>query len=102
MKNDQIKKILRCLIQAKSPTPLGYILLHTGIKEPLRTLEKMEEKGLVNRSPCLSWSSCMEPTFEIVVPAKKELANAVSTHKPEPLTDSPIEESRKIILIKEV
>jgi hypothetical protein len=77
MENDQIKKILSALAQAKGPAPLGYISLHTGIKDPLQTLEKMERRGLVNQSPCPSWSSCMEPTFEIVLPAKEESANAV-------------------------
>jgi len=72
MENDQTKKILSALAQAEGPAPLGYISIHTGIKEPLKTLEKMEERGLVRRRPCLSWSSCMEPTFEIVLPKESK------------------------------
>lgn len=78
MESDQIKKILSVLAQAKDSAPLGYVSLHTGIKEPLNTLEEMEERGLVHRSPCPSWSSCMEPTFEIVFPAMGKSTNAVS------------------------
>jgi hypothetical protein len=81
MENDQLKKILSALAQARGPAPLGYVSLHTGIKDPLTTLEKMEERGLVKRSPCSSWSSCSDPSFEIMPPVKeKQRALALTTN----------------------
>ena len=77
MKNDQIKRVLSALVQAKSPAPLGYLSLHAGIKEPLEILRKMETMGLVCQSPSCSWSCCIDPMFEIVLPAKEEPANTV-------------------------
>jgi len=71
--NKQIKKILIVLARANSPAPLGYISLHTGIKEPLKILRKMEEAGLVHQSPSSSWSCCMGPMFEITSVARNEL-----------------------------
>ena len=71
MENEQIKKILSAIAQAKGPAPLGYVSLHTGIKEPLEILRKMEEMGLVCKCPSSSWSCCMDPMFEILIPAKK-------------------------------
>lgn len=67
------RKILMTLALAKSPAPLGYISLHTKIKEPLEILEKMEENGLVRRSPSLSWSCCTDPLFEITTTTRKKL-----------------------------
>jgi hypothetical protein len=61
--SEQIKKILLILDRAKTPVPLGYISLHTGIEEPLEILEKMRENNLVNISPpsCCpaAWVLCM-------------------------------------------
>lgn len=73
MENEQIKKILLILDRAKTPVPLGYILLHTGIKEPLEILEKMRENNLVHRSSPSSWSCCMDPMYEITPKAQREL-----------------------------
>ncbi|MEM2873579.1 MAG: hypothetical protein QXD82_05360 [Nitrososphaerales archaeon] len=69
----QTKKILRVLDRAKTPVPLGYISLHTGIEEPLEILEKMRKNGLVKKSPSSSWSCCMDPMYEIVPKVKKGL-----------------------------
>lgn len=76
MENEQIKKILLVLDRAKSPAPLDYISFHTGIKEPLKILEKMEkEKGLVRRSPHSYWSCSMDPMYEILPKTRKELCS---------------------------
>lgn len=73
--NEQIRKILITLAIAKSPVPLEYIFLHTGIKEPLKILRKMEKMGLVRQTPSLSWSCCLDPMHEITPKTKKELLN---------------------------
>jgi hypothetical protein len=73
IENEQIKKILITLALAKSPVPLEYISLHTGIKEPLKILKKMEEKGLIRQAPPLGWSCCLDPMHEITPKTKKEL-----------------------------
>jgi hypothetical protein len=75
MESEQIKKILITLAIAKSPVPLEYISLHTGIKEPLKILKKMEERGLVRKTPSLGWSCCLDPMHEITPKTKKELLN---------------------------
>ncbi|MCP8313043.1 MAG: hypothetical protein H3Z53_01540 [archaeon] len=76
IENGQIKKILLILDRAKSPAPLDYISFHTGIKEPLEILEKMEEeKGLVRRSLPSCWSCSMDPMYEITPKTKKELCS---------------------------
>ncbi len=72
--NTEFKKILTVLAFAKSPAPLGYISLHTGIKEPLKILEKLEEEGLVRRSPSSTWSCSRDPNFEIACAAQKQLS----------------------------
>ena len=76
MENDHIKKILNALGQAKSLAPLGYISLHTGIKEPLKTL-KMGDRGLVSKKTMFKLASRMEPTLELLLSAKEESVNAV-------------------------
>ena len=68
---ETVERILLVLARANSPVPLGYISLHTGIKEPVRILRKMEERCLVRRSPSSQglvppWSCSMDPMFEIV------------------------------------
>jgi len=73
IESEQIKKILLVLGMAKTPVPLGYISLHTRIKEPLEILEKMRENGLIHRSPPSCWSCCMEPMYETAPKAQKEL-----------------------------
>jgi hypothetical protein len=73
--SEQIKKILLILDKAKTPVPLGYISLHTGIEEPLEILEKMRENNLVNISPPSCWSCCMGPMYEITPKAQRELYN---------------------------
>ena len=67
---EKVERILLVLERAKSPVPLGYISLHTGIKEPLGILRKMEESCLVRRSPSSqglvpTWSCSRDPMFEI-------------------------------------
>jgi len=61
----QIDKILLALIKARGPAPLDYISLHSGIKEPLKLLVKMEKMSLVHRVPSSTWSCCMDPMYEI-------------------------------------
>jgi len=73
IESEQAKKILLVLDRSKSPVPLGYISLHTGIEELLEILEKMREKGLVYRSPPSCWSCCMDPMYEIAPKTQKEL-----------------------------
>ena len=68
--SEEVERILLVLAKANSPAPLGYISLHTGIKEPLGILRKMEKGGLIRRSPCSQglvplWSCCTDPLFEI-------------------------------------
>jgi hypothetical protein len=67
---EKVERILLVLTKANSPVPLGYISLHTGIKEPLGILRKMEERCLVRRSHSSQglvppWSCSMDPMFEI-------------------------------------
>ncbi len=73
IESELVKRILLVLDRAKSPVPVGYISLHTGIEEPLEILEKMRENGLVYRSPPSCWSCCMDPMYEITPKTKKEL-----------------------------
>lgn len=40
----ETKKVLIALALAKTPAPLGYIAFHTGIKEPLPPVLRLEEK----------------------------------------------------------
>jgi hypothetical protein len=68
--SEEVERILLVLARANSPVPLGYISLHTGIKEPVGILRKMEERCLVRRSPSSQglvppWSCCTDPLFEI-------------------------------------
>ena len=68
--SEEVERILIVLARANSPAPLGYISLHAGIKEPLGILRRMEERGLIRRSPCSQglvplWSCCIDPLFEI-------------------------------------
>ena len=71
--DDQGKKILLILTLAKSPAPLNYVSLHTGIKEPIKILEKMEKVGLVRRFMSSCWSCNASPMFEITPKAREEL-----------------------------
>ena len=71
--DDQGKKILLILALAKSAVPLNYVSSHTGIKEPLKILEKMEKVGLVHRFSSSSWSCNMGPMFEITPKTREEL-----------------------------
>jgi hypothetical protein len=68
--SEEVERILLVLARANSPVPLGYISLHTGIKEPLPILRKMEAGNLVRRSPSSQglvppWSCSTDPMFEI-------------------------------------
>ena len=68
--DEQVKRILLVLIRANGPAPLGYISLHTGIRDPFEVLGKMEERGLVRRSApshgfASIWSCSMEPMYEV-------------------------------------
>ena len=69
--SEKRKKILQVLARADSPVPIGYISLHTGIREPLEILEKMREESLVFLSLTSTWSCSIEPCYEIT-PATKE------------------------------
>ena len=73
--DDEDKRILLILALAKSAVPLNYVSNHTGIKEPLKILEKMEKVGLVRRFSPSSWSSNVYPMFEITPRAREELFN---------------------------
>jgi hypothetical protein len=78
LEDKKIKKILLVLALAKSPAPLDYISLHTGIEEPYEILERMEEGGLVRRSPPMRWSCSMVPMYEITPATQKELPHMLS------------------------
>jgi hypothetical protein len=71
--NEQTKRILLILALAKCAVPLNYISLHTGIKDPLKILEGMEKKELIQRFSFSGWSSSFGPMFEITPKARKEL-----------------------------
>ena len=62
--NEVIKRILSLLDTAKSPVPLGYISLHTKIKDPNKILRSMEDNGLVRRCKIPKWSYSLYPLFE--------------------------------------
>jgi len=73
IEKSQMRKILLVMFLAKSPIPLGFISLHTGIKEPLKISDKMERMGLIKRSPCSSWSASVAPLFCLTSSAQKNL-----------------------------
>lgn len=73
--DEEDKRILLIMAFAKSAVPLNYVSNHTGIKEPLKILEKMEKVGLVRRFSPLSWSSNICPMFEITPRTREELFN---------------------------
>ena len=73
--NDQDRRALFILALAKSAVPLNYISCHTGIKEPLKILERMEKAGLVRRFSSSSWSCSAGPMFEITPKTREELFN---------------------------
>ncbi|MGQ9781967.1 MAG: hypothetical protein ACUVQ8_06945 [Nitrososphaeria archaeon] len=71
--DDEDKKILLALAFAKGAAPLKYISAYTGIKEPIKILEKMEKVGLVRRSRSSDWSHSVNFMFEITPQARKQL-----------------------------
>jgi hypothetical protein len=73
--DDEDKRILLIMALAKSAVPLNYVSNHTGIKEPLKNLEKMEKVGLVRRFSPSNWSSNVCPMFEITPRTREELFN---------------------------
>jgi hypothetical protein len=71
--DDEDKKILLALAFAKGAAPPEYISFHTGIKDPIKILKKMEKVGLVHRSKSSGWSHSMSLMFEITPQARREL-----------------------------
>ncbi len=76
--SEKIKKILIVLARANSPVPLAYISLHTGIIKPLTTLRRMEKTGIVSQSPVSTWSSSIDPTFELMSATQKGLLDVIN------------------------
>ncbi len=65
--------ILRTLNMGGGCCPLGYIVIHTNIVEPLPFLESLEEEGYVRRINGDGWSPTSSPKFEITEKAHKKL-----------------------------
>lgn len=70
MDMSKVKKVVKVLKEAKSPAPPGYIARRTGLDDPLKLLEEMEEMGLVRRVELLNWSPSLYPMFEVVPKAE--------------------------------
>jgi len=70
-------KMLRALELAKGPAPLGYIARHSGINDPYDCLCKLEEYGLVCRSPQGDYSLSRMPLFELTGKAKNLLQQSI-------------------------
>lgn len=68
------------LAVANSPAPIDYISLHTGINDPLNTLQQMEERGFIRRTPASSWSCYVDPLFELTPATKKKLLTYSVSH----------------------
>jgi hypothetical protein len=77
------EKILLALALAKSPAPLDYIALHTGIEDPLNLLKQMEDRGLVRQTPPSRWSCCGDPLFELTPATKKKWLTYIVAHSSE-------------------
>ena len=65
--------ILRALSMGGGYCPLGYIVIHTNIVDPLPFLGSLEKEGYVRRIDDDSWSPVNSPRFEITEKAHKKL-----------------------------
>ena len=65
--------ILRALNMGGGCCPLGYIVIHTNIVEPLPFLESLEEEGYVRRINGDGWSPTSSPGFGVAGGAHKKL-----------------------------
>jgi hypothetical protein len=71
--NEKIMRILFVLDKASGPAPLGYISLHTGVKEPLEIIEEMSALGFVYRCLPSIWSGCRDPMYELAPKGRERL-----------------------------
>ena len=69
----RMASILRALNMGSGCCPLGYIVIHTNIVEPLPFLESLEKEGYVRRINDDGWSPASSPKFEITEKARKKL-----------------------------
>ena len=63
-KNEKIK-ILFTLDKTHNTAPLGYISIHSGIRDPRLFLQELEENGLVISNQLSNWSTTLSPQFEL-------------------------------------
>ena len=69
----RMASILRALSMGSGCCPLGYIVIHTNIVEPLPFLESLEKEDYVRRIDNDGWSPTSSPKFEITEKARQKL-----------------------------
>lgn len=69
-KNERTK-ILFALDKTQSTAPLGYISVHSGIKDPCELLKQLEKNGLVISTQLSNWSASLSPQFELTNRARE-------------------------------
>ena len=63
-KNERTK-ILFTLDKTHNTAPLGYISVHSGIRDPSPFLQELEKNGLVINNRLSNWSTALSPQFEL-------------------------------------
>jgi hypothetical protein len=76
-------RIILALNEAKNAAPIGYVCQRCGIDEtcesPCRNLGQLEDDGIVQRASPSTWSSSLEPQYELPTKTKKLLQQMVAT-----------------------
>ena len=76
-------RIILALDEAKNAAPVGYVCQRCGIDEtcesPCRNLRQLEDDGIVQRASPSTWSSSLEPQYELPAKTKKLLRQMVAT-----------------------
>lgn len=76
-------RIILALNEAKSAAPIGYVCQRCGIDEtcenPCRNLRQLEDDGIIQRTSPSTWSSSLDPQYELPTKTKKLLQQMVAT-----------------------
>ena len=75
-------RIILALNEAKNAAPVGYVCQRCGVDEtcetPCRNLKQLEEDGIIQRLPASTWSSSLEPRYELPAKTKKLIQQMVA------------------------
>ena len=75
-------RIILALNEAKNAAPVGYVCQRCGIDDkcenPCRNLRQLEEDGIIQLLPASTWSSSLEPRYELPAKTKKLIQQMVA------------------------